>query len=533
MIVSIVRGMSDFHLELEQAAFQVGHDVEAAAARAEVVARAAARTGDQGLLQRARMVIADAAGRRGRTAELGIVAREALAWGTEQDDRFVMARAHRLLSTFYEILGDGGTALEHAIAGLELLPEDGSTFFRGDHETRLAAAHHTLRSFGPARERFTRLILWSEEIEDHELRLRSLNNLAFMEYSDGQVEESLRLSREMIEHSQRTGMPLGAAAWDTVARIQMSGGNYAQAERTLQGALAAGGITEVKEIADLHVSMATCQRMLDRFADAARSLDVAQAQSAGRELGNTHAEVIEERAELAAASGDYRTAFQLYRDFHALEIEQLSAAKDARARILAAVFETDEAVRAGQRYREMSEHDHLTGLHNRRYAETVVPQRLQAAAREGTPLSVAIADLDHFKRINDTCSHQAGDVVLQRFSHLLRAACPPGGLVARLGGEEFLLVLVDHDEAAAWQVCEQLRHMVSSHDWTDLVGDLPVTISIGVSTVVGRHVTFSESLAEADRHLYRAKRAGRDRVIDATMADPPATGLVPQARTRI
>ena len=528
-------GLPDLRLELEEAAFQAGHDIETAAARAAAAAESADQTGDQPLLQRARLVLADVAGRRGRTAKLGIMAREALAWGIDHDDRFVAARAHRLLATFYEVLGDGGTALEHAIAGVELLPSDVSSFFRGDHETRLGNAHVALRSFDPARDRFRRLMKWAEEIGDENLQLRTLNNLAFLEYSSGDSAEAVRLSQELTAHSARSGISLSAAAWDTVARAQMSGGDYAEAEITLKSALADTRIiTEAGDIAELHISIAMCQRMLGRFADAAASLDVADAQCAERDLGNVRAAAVEERSELAAVTGDYRSAYQLYREYHALKLEQLSAAKDARARILAAVFETDEAVRVGEQYREMSEHDHLTGLHNRRYAETVVPQMLQTAAREGGRISVAIADLDHFKRINDTCSHQVGDLVLQRFSQLLQNACRPDGLTARLGGEEFLLVQPDHDGATAQRTCEDLRQAVRSYDWIDLVGELPVTVSIGLATVFAAGSTFSEILAEADRLLYQAKRAGRDQVVDNTTAGPqtgPPAPRVPSGQS--
>jgi diguanylate cyclase (GGDEF)-like protein len=524
--------MPDLHLELEEAAFQAGHDIETAAARAAAAAELADQAGDQPMLQRARLVLADVAGRRGRTAKLGIMAREALTWGVDHDDRFVVARANRLLATFYELLGDGGTALEHAIAGVELLPSDVSTFFRSDHETRLGNAHVALRSFDPARDRFHRLMKWAQEIGDDNLQLRTLNNLAFLEYSAGNSTEAVRLSQELTAHSERSGIPLSAAAWDTVARAQMSGGHYAQAEITLKGALADPRIlTEAGDIAELNVSIAMCQRMQGRFADAAASLDVADAQCAERDLGSVRAAAVEERSELAAITGDYRSAYELYREYHALKLEQLSAAKDARARILAAVFETDEAVRVSEQYREMSEHDHLTGLHNRRYAETVVPQMMQAAARQGGRISVAIADLDHFKRINDTCSHQVGDLVLQRFSQLLQAACPPDGLTARLGGEEFLLVLPDLDGGAGQRAGEELRQSVSGYDWVDLVGVLPVTVSIGLATVFAAGSTFSEILAEADRLLYQAKRAGRDRVVDNTTAGPPTGPPAPRTPT--
>jgi diguanylate cyclase (GGDEF)-like protein len=519
----------DFHAEVAEAAFQAGQDVEAAASRAVRAVAWADQADDPGLLQRARLVLADVAGRRGQTAELGMMARTALAWGLDHDDEFVAARAHRLLATFYEVLGDGGSALEHAIAGVELLPSDASDFFRGDQETRVGTAYMAVQLFAPARERFNRLITWADEIGDGHLKLRTFNNLAFLEFSAGDGVEAARLSEEMTAESRRSGIALTAAAWDTVARVQMSAGDYRLAEQTFKGALTDTRIiTEADDIAALHVGMATCQRMLGRFQDAARSLDVADVQCAERDLGSTRAEAVEERSALAAATDDYQLAYELYRKFHDLKLEQRSVAKAARAGILAAVFETDEAVRTGERYREMSERDHLTGLHNRRYAEEVVPGLLQTAARQGSGLGVAIVDLDHFKRVNDTYSHQVGDAVLQRFSTVLQDSCPSEGLAARLGGEEFLLVLPESD--AAGRVCEDLRQAVGAVDWHDLVGDLPVTVSIGLATCTASGSSFPEMLAEADRRLYQAKRSGRDQVVGHPVTDAPGEPSVPHPR---
>jgi diguanylate cyclase (GGDEF)-like protein len=128
-------------------------------------------------------------------------------------------------------------------------------------------------------------------------------------------------------------------------------------------------------------------------------------------------------------------------------------------------------------------------------------------------LSIAIADLDHFKRINDLRSHEAGDAVLQQVARLLDAACEPDGFAARLGGEEFLLVLPGHDEAQARSACEAFAEAVREHGWQSIVGDLRVTVSLGVTTAVAATVTVSALLSEADQRLYTAKRTGRDRVV--------------------
>jgi diguanylate cyclase (GGDEF)-like protein len=134
-------------------------------------------------------------------------------------------------------------------------------------------------------------------------------------------------------------------------------------------------------------------------------------------------------------------------------------------------------------------------------------------------LTVAMVDLDHFKRVNDTCSHEVGDDVLRTVGRLLEAAVPAvepaaGSFAARLGGEEFLLVLVDTADDAAAALLEDLRRTVAAHPWAELTGTVPVTTSIGVtSTAAFARPTPADLLGLADEHLYRAKDAGRDRVV--------------------
>jgi diguanylate cyclase (GGDEF)-like protein len=184
------------------------------------------------------------------------------------------------------------------------------------------------------------------------------------------------------------------------------------------------------------------------------------------------------------------------------------------------MYEATEARRQTRRYRELSLRDPLTGLYNRRYVDDSLPGLLDQAAAGTARVTVALLDLDHFKAINDTCSHEVGDRVLCVVAELLQAAAsaaPAGSFVARMGGEEFLLVLVGDDEDEALRRLEEVRSAVGTHAWTDLTGDLPVTVSIGAAGTVGRmDTTPPEVLGRADAHLYLAKRAGRDRVVTDT-----------------
>ncbi len=156
--------------------------------------------------------------------------------------------------------------------------------------------------------------------------------------------------------------------------------------------------------------------------------------------------------------------------------------------------------------------DKLTGLFNRRHADGFIDGQLDLAARLGRPLSVVLADVDHFKLINDTHSHAVGDAVLERLSRLLESHCRETDMVARYGGEEFLICLPATDADRAAVIGEAIRAAVASLDCSDLAPALAVTLSIGVAAS-GRGRDRAALLGAADANLYRAKRGGRNRVV--------------------
>lgn len=155
--------------------------------------------------------------------------------------------------------------------------------------------------------------------------------------------------------------------------------------------------------------------------------------------------------------------------------------------------------------------DPLTGLANRRALDTWMNEHLPRA-EHGMPLSVLLLDLDHFKWINDSFGHAAGDEVLRRVARLVEQRCSKGGLAVRYGGEEFVLALagVDIDDAAA--LAEQLRCAITAEPWHAVAAGLKVSTSIGVARAL-EAATAPELFTLADRRLYAAKFGGRDRVV--------------------
>jgi diguanylate cyclase (GGDEF)-like protein len=166
--------------------------------------------------------------------------------------------------------------------------------------------------------------------------------------------------------------------------------------------------------------------------------------------------------------------------------------------------------------RESAEQDPLTGLRNRRAFENVLAAETGRFERYGQRLALLVMDLDHFKAVNDTYGHEAGDEVLRNVARLISGCVRDVDTAARIGGEEFVVLLPETSMDAAADVAERIRAAVAaaSIDWKGTV--IPIRISIGVSACPGAAQHPRDLLGTADAALDTAKEAGRDRVVRAT-----------------
>src|SRR4051794_21934421 len=193
----------------------------------------------------------------------------------------------------------------------------------------------------------------------------------------------------------------------------------------------------------------------------------------------------------------------------AVDVTELKALEAQLAEQLERANELNaELLRANTRLTELAATDGLTGLKNYRHFREVLDSTWSLAIRQGRPLSVAMLDVDEFKRYNDAFGHQAGDDVLCTLSTVLRATVRRHDLVARYGGEEFILLLPDTGLSASRVAAERLRVAVERYDWPLRA----VTVSVGVATLDEGTRDPTGLIERADNSLYRSKRGGRNRV---------------------
>jgi diguanylate cyclase (GGDEF)-like protein len=513
----LLRAATDLAAEVAELENHEGHDVEAILTRATAAVTVARLLGEVVLEHRARLVQADM---RRREGDVGHAARTFLAthrWAKQHDCRPVRARSHFHLALTFHYLGDQAASLDHALSAVEMLDDATPPGLRIIYLVRLANSLAENGSTDAARDRYRQAEQLAVGIGDVTRQMLVLNNLAYTELEAGNADTAEAALDRMHAAARTIGRDFLIVERDTIANIQISLGRYAEAEETLRQVFDAPPWFEAHDAADAALTLATAQRHLGALDRAQVSLDRCRTLCAGSDLVGVRTQVFAEQAELYAAAGEYAAAFEEYKRFHAAAEELRSSQQEARARARQAMFETAEARRDAELYREQARRDPLTGLNNRRFVDERLPQAIAEAAATRTPLTVALLDLDYFKRINDSLSHDIGDQVLVAVANLVTTELERlavDSFIARMGGEEFLAVLPGVDSIEAFGQLDHIRHRIAAYPWQPITGNLPVTVSIGaVSTGLAEYATQAELLAEADRRLYEAKRAGRDRVV--------------------
>jgi diguanylate cyclase (GGDEF)-like protein len=196
-----------------------------------------------------------------------------------------------------------------------------------------------------------------------------------------------------------------------------------------------------------------------------------------------------------------------------------------RAHVQALEFFADQCATAVEHAREFeavraeAQTDPLTGLANRRALVDSVTRAMERLRQRDEPSTVLFIDIDHFKPVNDTYGHSQGDLVLQWIGNALSDRLRKHDVLARYGGEEFVALLGDTDLDEGMAIAEALRERIAALDSTQLTGELPIRISIGVAALSRDSVSPDDVLNVSDAAMYEAKRRGRNQVWVATPGD--------------
>ncbi len=209
----------------------------------------------------------------------------------------------------------------------------------------------------------------------------------------------------------------------------------------------------------------------------------------------------------------------VYRDIHQAVFQQIAgqvAILINKSKLFQELVERNQfLLRQAEQLREVANRDALTGVLNRRAFLLALEQHLQASAATGKTLGLVMADIDHFKNVNDTYGHAAGDKALRGFTDRIGALLRPGDYLGRYGGEEFLLLISDISAADLPAIVERFRAAIADEPFD--LGEVrrSLTVSFGVAVVSEGGMRAEEVIATADRALYEAKEAGRNRSVIA------------------
>lgn len=479
---------------------------------------------------------------------LEVYGRALAAFESARDDPAV-AKTLRAISFVHDTLGDFPRALDNQFRALALDERTGN-------ESSRAATLRTIgivysRSGDPAAglDFYRKSLALCTRPGDAIERGKTLNNIGINLKNMGQYLDARAALTEAHAVFVGLGLPLHrSATLNNMGLVLERLGDAAGAERTLREALDLSEATGYRYgVAHAGLSLGKLCIAQGRYDEAGAWLAAALETCERHRLKPTQFEVHEALAELHEKCGDPVTALAHFRRFHELEREVQSEAASDKVRALKIQFELAAAKRETELERERQEvltranaeldtlnislteanlqktmlldqlerqtyEDALTGLANRRRLDQRLADEFALALRHGRPLAVAMADLDHFKAVNDRFSHAVGDAALRAIAKLLSAQVRHTDLVARFGGEEFVIVLVETDAAAAMRVCEKLRAAVANHAWNGIHPGLSLTMSVGLCADTALPA-YERMLAMADRNLYTAKASGRNRVI--------------------
>ncbi|ADV68067.1 GGDEF domain-containing protein [Deinococcus maricopensis] len=509
---------------LDQDPHAAGEDVERAAALA-------APLNDAALTAHVECMAARVALSQGDAPTVLGTARRALAAAEAAEHAEHCAHAHSLIGVALLMMGDYAHALLHHQEVLKHLGRVTSPSLRACLLCDIGANFNDFGTPEDARAFLEQALAVADEHQLRFSRVMTRENLGRTLMQLGQCDNGARLLHEGLDAALHEGIPRWEAYFrSTIGEVDLERGRvdaaYAQLTRA---AHVADDVSDAYLTTTVYSVLGRVLRALGRLDEARTHLERALADATQAELLGPAKNAHRALSDVLAEQGAYREALTHFQQYHDLamkvqveevrrhtqllqvqrELELERSSVQAQRRL------NEELQRANAQVQEhatelarLAREDALTGVANRRH----FMDHLTLQARHAPTFAAIVLDADHFKSINDQFGHPTGDEVLRVIGRVLQQHVRAGDVVARLGGEEFGVLLLDADRARALDVAERIRAALATHPWADVAPGAHVTVSAGVA-----HATEVDSpdalIALADRRLYQAKQGGRDRVV--------------------
>ena len=469
-------------------------------------------------------------------------------------------RALMLQGAYHEAIA----LIRHALAMAE---DNGFAQIGAEALQESARAHYSIAEYDSALECWSRCLDVASAVQAHDTWLQALIGLGQIYYAHGDFDSALTHHRWALNswHNE-DGLRLKAVAGINVGIDLYQLGRLEEALETLQAALDEARVTpslecegdalgiiglvrlalgEV-ELADfaLMEALAINNQRKHVWGVATNLLSLGKLRALGGDLAGAQQllqealqiaetmdtphlafQIEQTLAEILEAQGLWQQALQHFKRYHSLLVQTRHQASPDRLQVMEMRIEIERSRiensrlrrlqaserRERSRFEQLASEDALTGLLNRRGFEVQVEQLLPELIRLETPLCALMIDIDHFKSINDSWGHEVGDKVLRQVAALLKSGCRQHDLVARWGGEEFVVLLRGRDGRGGLEVAERLRGLVAGWEWSKIQAGLVATVSLGVAART-TETALPGLLGRADEQLYLAKKAGRNAV---------------------
>ncbi len=440
----------------------------------------------------------------------------------------------------YTLLGDYPTALEFYLKSLKLF--EAIAYQEGISRClmNIGSTYLEMNDFQEALPYFLRSLDTGEN-QEPQVHVTLLSNIGYCHETLGDLDKAFGYVLEGLRIAQSIEDRSGAAATlDKLGRLYIKSGDLTQAKDSLFHALSikqeigdrSSQADTLLLIGDLYLAQSDYPKALESFQ---KSLELAT--SIGNKPEMTQAD--EKLSYVWEKLGHFEKALHHLRNMVALKNKIFDDASNRKLQSLRVTFQIEQSEKEREIYRlknvelakaneqlqnanqeksdlleqvaRQAQEDALTGLYNRRYFDTRMKLEFQHAQSLHIPLSVMMCDIDNFKSINDTFSHQTGDMVLIKVAELFKKGLREADVLARYGCEEFVLLMPTTVLNNAVRLCERLCQSIANYSWQDIHHDLKVTVSMGVANDPSCH-NYEKLIAQADLKLYEAKRSGKNKV---------------------